>query len=98
MDLDRRFAWCKPLLGRLRKSKQPEVNGVRHRFVASRVQVQVVSWIVLGECLRRVIRVTDRRVEIEDRVVGLAGSNPLVERLALCFSLGRPVIRTLKME
>src|SRR5438094_9530238 len=56
----------------------------------------MVARIVLGEHSRWPIRVADRGVEIEDAIVGLAGSNPLVERLALGLSLWCPVVRVLK--
>src|SRR5258706_12246420 len=44
--------------------------------------------VLLGQ-LRRVIRVTGDGVEIDDRVVRLAGSNPRVQRLTLSFRVGR---------
>ena len=76
--------------------KQPDVDSVRYRLVPICVQVQVVSGIILGERLCRMVWISDRRIEIEDRIVRPASSNPLIEHRPLCFSLGSPVVRAFK--
>src|SRR5580765_646756 len=66
--------------GGILHAKQRKIDGIRHRLIAGIARVQVVPRLVLGEKFRRLIRIPDSRVEVDDAVVFLARTNPLVER------------------
>src|SRR5262245_24731156 len=50
--------------------------------------MQMIARVEARESLRRVFGIANRGFEVEESVVSLAGSNPVVERLTLRLSLG----------
>ena len=66
--------------------EQREVDRVGHRLLPGVAGVEMIARLVLRQESRRMTRVARRLVEVDDAVVGAAGSNPLVQRLALGFA------------
>lgn len=67
--------------GRRRSPERVQVDGLGHRLHAGVVGVQVVSGVVGREYRVRVGRVGERAIEVDDRVVGTAGPDPVVDRV-----------------
>src|SRR4029078_8943081 len=85
----RRAAALAPPSGTVPRSlagEQAEVDRVGHGLVPRVVHVQVVAGIELLLDLRGRGGIADSRIEIDDAVVRLAGSNPVVDGLALGFA------------
>src|SRR5687767_9673341 len=66
--------------------EQREIDRLRHRLVPGVAGMQVIAGIVEREEPRRMARVARGRVEVDDAVVGPAGTNPLIQRLSLGFA------------
>src|SRR6266550_6655318 len=69
--------------------EQRKVDGIGHRLISGVARMQIVARLVLREKFRRLIRIPDGRVEVDDPVVFLACPNPLVERRSFGLALGR---------
>ena len=72
--------------GGLADLEQGEVDRVRHRLVPGVARVQVIARIVRGQEFLRIARIARDLVEIDHRVVGVAGPNPAVDGLPLRFA------------
>src|SRR5262249_58570390 len=79
-----------------RETKQVKVNCFSHGVVTRRRHVQVVTGIERCPRLARLVWITGRRIEIDDTVIGLAGTNPVVECLTLHFALRREIVGALE--
>ena len=78
---------------RLGSAEQPHGDGLGQRGGAGVVGVQVVAAVVAGEQLLGSVRIAQRRVEVDDRVVLAAGADPAVDGLP-----GGLVLRTVEAE
>ena len=63
--------------------EQPEINGLGHCLITCIVGMQVVTGVVRRQQFLRFVRIARGGVEVDNCVVGLAGPDPLVDRLAL---------------
>src|SRR5437763_10834555 len=76
--------------GRRRSIEQGEVDRVAHLAIAEVARMQVVAAIVDRQHAGRVLGITQRAVEIDDRVEGAALADPRVDRLPLRLALRGP--------
>jgi hypothetical protein len=63
--------------------KQRQIDGVRHRFVASVRWVPMISAVVKRQQARRGIRVAEYLVEIDYTVIPATRADPVVDRLTV---------------
>jgi hypothetical protein len=68
--------------------EERQIDGVAHGRVAGVARVQVIAGVVGRQELGWRRRIARGLVEVDDAVVGAAGADPLVERLALGFTFG----------
>lgn len=72
--------------------KQGQVDSLGHGLVPGRVQVQVVARVVLGVELRRIGRVPDGGIEVDNSIEPTTALDPLVDAQALGLD-GRLAVR-----
>jgi len=62
--------------------EQREVDRVGHRLIASIVRMEMIFGREVGQEPAGMIRIAQNRIEVDYAVKSVAGSDPLVDRLA----------------